>query len=372
MDSVRFVLLYRTYIIDSEGGADSLQMWFRLCTSHRPAKPPALLLEGQGASPLGPNLLPDITENLYLNCILGMSADDLIYDILIKTLEIRTKLVVSRCVADSHQISEMSREVGALSYEIMNKMLGRQFVPEEYTEAREGFVQSSHLLGLLGVQKERLQVWRSQLHTNQLPTDNLADLGVANETSWDASFSSTSPSFPTHRDTINALYCLLCESTFEEAYRAYTPCRTLAPVDERSNRLGDTVRNMCQIAGTVDLKISNTSDVYTLSLAEIMLQAVLLWRSDEIFSYLLDVLWPRLEMYGRGYEHSHYPTHLVKRIIAQIAESWDQGRAIMIALPAVPEDIPKLRLLDINHPVDLVVCGYNMGGKHFIEKISLP
>ncbi|KAJ5199004.1 hypothetical protein N7491_000432 [Penicillium cf. griseofulvum] len=372
MDSVRFVLIYRTQLMDSAGGADSLQMWFRLCTSHRPAKPPALLLEGQGASSLGPNLLPDITERLYLDCILGMSADDLIYDILIKTLEIRTKLVVYRCVANSLQISEMSSEVGSLAYEILNKMLGRRCVPEEYAEAREGFVQSSHLLGLLEVQKERLEVWRSQLNENQLPKDSLADVGIQNETSWRTSFSPICQSFPNHRDTINALHCLLCETIFEEANGVDTFCWSFLVVNECSTRLENLARNMCQIAGIVDFKISNTSDVYTLSLAETMLQIVLLWRSDEIFSYVLDVLWPQLEMNGRGYEHSHYPTHLVKRIITQIAAYWEQGRAIFIALPAVPEEIPKSKLLDINHPVDMVVCGYNKHGKNFIEKVSLP
>ncbi|KAF7591877.1 hypothetical protein BBP40_000920 [Aspergillus hancockii] len=95
-DSVRFVLQNRASIMDSQEGSNALQMWYRLCTSHRPAKPPALLLEGEGASSFGPNLLPDVTEHLYLHCIVGMGVDDLIYDILIKTSEIRTKLVVFR------------------------------------------------------------------------------------------------------------------------------------------------------------------------------------------------------------------------------------------------------------------------------------
>jgi hypothetical protein len=122
----------------------------------------------------------------------------------------------------------------------------------------------------------------------------------------------------------------------------------------------------------VDLTESNILDVYTVSLTEVLLQLVLLWRSNEVFHYILDVLWPRLETSGRGFEHSHYPTHLVKRIISQVASLWEQGREITVALPAVPEDIPKTQLLNINHPVDMVVCGYNKDGKHFIEKVPLP
>lgn len=52
-DAVRFVLQNRATIADSADGVESLQMWYRLCTSHRPAKPPALLLEGRGLVPLG-------------------------------------------------------------------------------------------------------------------------------------------------------------------------------------------------------------------------------------------------------------------------------------------------------------------------------
>lgn len=64
LDSVHFMMLNRTSIMGSPGGPDSLQIWYRLCTSHRPAKPPILLLEGERASSFGPNLIPDATEHL--------------------------------------------------------------------------------------------------------------------------------------------------------------------------------------------------------------------------------------------------------------------------------------------------------------------
>ncbi|OOF94843.1 hypothetical protein ASPCADRAFT_208510 [Aspergillus carbonarius ITEM 5010] len=349
-DSVRFVLQNRASIMDSRDGAKSLQMWYRLCTSHRPAKPPALLLEGIGASTIGLNPLPDVSEHLYLRCILEMNADDLIYDIIIKTLEIRTKLVVFRSVAGSCHISELSSEIGCLAYEIVNKMLGRQCVPDEYTEARDGCVRGSHLLGLLEVQKERLKVWRSRLDTDQLFDHTL----------------SFRQKFPTHRDAMNALYYMLCEITFGEANAGSDGWY------KNSANIANMAHHMCQIAGHLSFGMSNTSDVYTLSLAEVLLQLVFAYRSDELFHYILDVLWPQLEMHGKGYEHSHYPTHLVKRIIAQVAAYWEEDRVVTFALPAVAENISKLKLLDIDHPVDLVVCGYNKDGQHFIEKVLLP
>ncbi|KAB8236555.1 Zn(II)2Cys6 transcription factor domain-containing protein [Aspergillus alliaceus] len=361
-DAVRFVLQNRAYIVDSREGADSLQMWYRLCTSHRPAKPPALLLEGEGPSSFGPNLLPDITEHLYLNCIIGMSADDLIYDILIKTLEIRTKLVVFRCVSGTCRVPERSNEIGSLTHEILNKMLGRKCGPDEYAEARESFVRGSHLLGLMEVQRERLGVWRSRLNADQLPihlTYNPYVQGVPSSHVSSFSFASSTPAgrrFPTHRDAMNALYYMLCVMMFEETNQTLPPKGESSVVHEDIATLMDNAAHtVCEIAGTLNLAVSNTSD-----------------RSDALFHYILDILWPQIESYGRGYEHSHYPTHLVKRIIAQIAAYWEKDQVILFALPAVAEDIPKLKLLDIDHPVNLVVCGYDKDGTHFLEKVPLP
>lgn len=367
-DAVRFVLQNRATIADSADGVESLQMWYRLCTSHRPAKPPALLLEGEGASSFGPNLLPDVTEHLYLNCILRMSVDDLIYDILIKTLEIRAKVTVFRCVGAIRQVSETSSDIGPLAHEMMNKMLGRECGPDEYVEARDSFVRGSNLLGLLDVQKERLKVWRSRLRPGQLQTQYGSVSSMPSQGSPEASHSLTG-----HRDAMNALYYLLCEMTFEEAKQAFTLDHTSTVVGvDPSNPIANMAYSAYHIADSLNLAVSNTSDVYTMSLAEVLLQLVFLWRSDELFHYILDVLWPRLEAHGRGYEHSHYPTHLVKRIITQTAVYWEQGRVINFALPAVADNISKLKLLDIDHPVDLVVCGYNTDGMYFIEKSPLP
>lgn len=375
-DSVRFVVQNQTSILTSPSanGNDALQMWYRLCASHRPAKPPALLLEGEGTSSFGPNLFSDGYNNrLYLGCITGMGVDDLIYDILIKSMEIRTKFVVFRCVADSCHVSESSSEIGSLAHEVMNKMLGRPCVPDEYAEAQEAFLRGSHLLGLLDVQKDRLEVWKSRLRADQLPDNYHAS---------PSSSSSRYPNltFPSHRDAMNALYCILCEIMFEEAHIARTSHskqqqqKQQEPQEQHPTALlNNRAHALCQIAGTLDLAKSNISDVYTFSLAETLLQLVFLWRSDTIFHYILDVLWPHLETKGRGYEHSHYPTHLVKRIIAQIAVYWGRGRVVYLALPAVAEDISKLRLLDIDHPLDMVVCGYEIqDDRHFVERISLP
>lgn len=353
-NTVRFVAQNRASLAPlSDDHALALQMWYRLCASHRPAKPPALLLEGEGASSFGPNLFPGAHDNdLYLQCILGMSVDDLIYDILVKTIEIRSKFVLFRCVADRCQVSELSGDIGVLAHGVLNKMLGRPCVPDEYAEAQEGFVRGSHLLGLLDVQKDRLEVWKSRLHEDQLP---------------DYISSATSSTPPSHRDAMNALYCVLCEIVFEEA-------RVSRSEQQHPESQMDGLAHMlCRITNTIDLAKALVSDVYTFSLAETLLQLVLLWRSDAGFQYILDVLWTRLEGSGRGYEHSHYPTHLVKRIIAQVAAYWGLGHVVCLALPAATEDISKLRLLDIERPVDIVVCGYNINdGRHFIERISLP
>ncbi|KAF7155594.1 hypothetical protein CNMCM5623_008136 [Aspergillus felis] len=370
-DSVRFVLRNRETIMGSTDGADSLQMWYRLCMSNRLAKPPALLLEGEGASSFGPNRFPDAMDQIYLSCIRGMSVDDLIYDILIKSLEIRTRLIVFRCVASRCHVSELSSEIGSIAHEFLSKMLGRHYTLDECAEAREGFVRGPHLLQLLGVQRERLKVWKSRLKEDQLPVHYLSR--IRSPLGRTASTPSKCQLFPTHRDAMNALYCMICEMIFEEA-RGVPVSDTVIPGGrEYLTTLMDVLAHrMCQIVGTLDFTTSNISDVYTFSLAESLLQLVFLWRSDAIFHYILDVIWPRLETTARGYEHSHYPTHLVKRIITQIRKYWAQGGVVNFALLAVAENASKLQLLDIHHPIDLVVCGYNKDGKHFIEKIPLP
>ncbi len=340
-DTVRFVSKNRDCLTRSEQGAKALQMWYRLCVSHRLGKPPALLLEGEGGSSFGPNRYPDSFDQLYLGCIVGMSSDDLIYDILVKTIEIRSRLVVFRCVARSRGASELSKNIGSTAHQILTKLLGRDGTDEERAEADNVFVRGSHLQSLLNIQRERLQVWKSQLRHDQQPGSCLP--------------------FSTHRDAMNALYSLLCGIMFgefcEEQYQ-----------QKSSHDFADTV---IRIVDTLDVSVSATADIYTFSLSEVLLQLVQVYKSDSVFQYILDTLWPELERKARGYEHSHYPTHLVKRIIAQISNHWATGKGVLFALPAISDDIGKLNLLDIYHPIDLVVCGSNEG-KHFVEKVTLP
>ncbi|KAI9041871.1 uncharacterized protein KD926_006416 [Aspergillus affinis] len=364
-EAVLFAVLNRSNLLNSASGADVLQMWYRMCTSHRPAKPPALGLEGEGATSSGPRILPSATDQLYLHCIIGMSSDDLIYDILIKTLEIRTKLVLFRCAARAYQVSEQSSEIGSLAHKVWNNISGRECEPDEYTEAREEFMQRSHLLGLLDVQEDRLKVWRSRLEPKQLPA--ISPVSAFSPVDSDSSLSLCPvQTFPTHRDAMNALYSLLCELIFEESRE------TNSTYPEPTMSMESVASTVCQIASGLDFNASITFDVYTFSLTEVLLQLVFSWQSDSTFQYILDFLWPELESKGRGYEHSHYPTHLAKRIIAQLAEYWTLGRTITFAKPAVPEDISKLKLLDINQPVDLGVCGYSrIDGAFFVERLSL-
>lgn len=106
-------------------------------------------------------------------------------------------------------------------------------------------------------------------------------------------------------------------------------------VRHQEHLVGGLAHGMCQIARTLDFTTSNMLDVYTFSLAEALLQLVSLYQSDAIFHCILDTLWPQLEIKGKGLEHSHYPTHLAKRIITQIAAYWAQARVVNPALPAV-------------------------------------
>ncbi|KAI9375071.1 hypothetical protein BJX61DRAFT_495511 [Aspergillus egyptiacus] len=380
-DTVRFVLRHRDHLANSPAGREVLQMWYRLCVSHRLSKPPALLLEGEGDSSFQPNRFPDSFDRISLTCIMGMSTDDLIYDILIKTLEIRSRMVLFRCVANRYNISESANDIGTVAHGVLNDLLGREEPPDEQAEAKDGFVQGEHLLGLLDVQRERLAVWKSRLHGHQMPDrfffgDSLA-LPAQNAPDHRALKLSqhSEPPLASHRDAMNALYYLLCTMIFKEAHLTSSlspsPSAT-ATATEQTPTMDTLATTMLQIVNNLDFNSSNSSDVYTFSLAETLLQLVLTWRSTPIFDSILDVVWPRLESKARGYEHSHYPTHLVKRIIAQLAGYWAGCRAVKFVLPAVAEDMPKVRLLDVGQPVEIVVCGCDAGGRWFMERVPLP
>ncbi|KAL4875667.1 hypothetical protein BJY04DRAFT_232278 [Aspergillus karnatakaensis] len=299
-----YVARNRDSLTSSVEGISALQMWYRLCVSHRLGKPPALLLEGEGESTFGPNRYPDSFEHVYLGCIMGLSSNDLIYDILIKTIEIRTRIVVFRAVAGQHGISETDRGVSTVAHDLLSRLLRNEETVEADIEAAHISVRGWHLLGLLDVQRQRLGVWKSRL-THEWPT--LA-------------------TFPTHRDTMNALYSYLCE----------------------------------------------------LILTEVLLQFSLIYKSTAAFSYIMDELWPELERKARGYEHSHYPTHLAKRTINLLADYWADGSEVIFVMPAVSEEVAKAKLLDIYEPVDIVVCGFEykedaqLVGRWFVEKVALP
>lgn len=128
------------------------------------------------------------------------------------------------------------------------------------------------------------------------------------------------------------------------------------------------------VINTIDFQQSALVDIYAFSLAEVLLQLCYTFPSTEVFNHILDVVWPRMEAGARGYENSHMPTHLAKRIIALIADEWHNSRRVLLAMPAVPEDTPKSVLFDLNHQFDVVVCGCDTTGRgsYFIDKIPLP
>ncbi|KAL4756954.1 Zn(II)2Cys6 transcription factor [Aspergillus foveolatus] len=357
-DTVRFVSNHREVLTRSADGNQALQMWYRLCVSHRLGKPPAMLLEGEGRSVHGPNLYPGSLEELYLHCITGLSLDDLIYDILIKTTEIRSRIMVFRCVAGWYGLSDEAWEIGGVAHGLLTRYLGRDDNEAESAETQSGYMRGVHLRGLLHVQRERLAVWTSHLSVSKGQSPGPASLIPTR--------------IRTHRDAMNALYSLLCETMFDEAEAETT-------VETPTSSSHSYAQKFIHILSTLDLAASITSDIYTFSLTEVLLQLVQCCKSPSLFTYILDTFWPLLETKGRGYEHSHYPTHLVKRIIGLIAAYWAQGREIKLVLPAVSEDVPKMRLLDIYSEIRVVVCGWDGQGERegkgescFLESVRLP
>lgn len=371
-DTTLLVLYNKEAILQSADGAEALQVWFRLCTSHKLAKPPSLLLDGEGSSCFGPNInSPSATDDLQLACVLGMSIDDLIYDILIKTLELRSRMTVFHCVAGVRNMSTNSRELSSLVHNMLSRLMGRTCSPEEFTEADACYVQGRHLLDLFEIQRKRLQVWRTRLSPAQLLNGLLP--GLDDGDVYDQRTDNPNTCFVTQQDKMNAMYYLLCQLMIGEARDLYASCDTgrQQSIQHRISE-DDVAHSICRIVETLDFSVSNVSDVYTFSLVEVLVQLVFSIQSDDVFQHILEVVFPRMEAAGRGFEHSHYPTHLAKRIIAFADQEYKRSRKIVLALPAVSETITKLALLDIYYPSELVACGHDLDGKFFIHKVSLP
>ncbi|OAL25361.1 hypothetical protein AYO22_05238 [Fonsecaea multimorphosa] len=372
-DAHQFAHQHRTAFLQSPDGHEALQMWHRLSISHRTSRRPTLLIEGESDEYFQAKFAsPNTIEHLYLTCILGMSSDDLIYDILIKTIELRKRAVVFRTVARIHNVSDQSQDLGRLAHEHLDTLLDRRSTAEEYEEAQTGFVRGPHLIGLLQTQQDRLSVWKSRLDVAQLPPEPCDCQSSPHD---DSSVTSCTdfPTFSSHRDAMNALYYLLCRVMIATLQGDEPQQDSPTPLCHSDvGRAQRMVQLMLLILDTLNFSTSHTSDVYTFSVGEALLQLTLAWHSISTFQQILDVTWPRLEAGGRGFEHSHCPTHLVKRIIALLAEQWSQGRAITYVSLAVEENIPKLHLLAIGLPVDLVVCGYCMDGTYFMKRMPLP
>ncbi|KAL6242229.1 hypothetical protein RBB50_010777 [Rhinocladiella similis] len=365
-----FVLERTEAFTESSEGREALQMWHRLSVSSRTSRRPTLLTEDEAnvCSRSDPGFYNAI-ERLHLTCILDMTSDDLIYDILVKTIELRSRAVVFRTVSGVSNVSDQSQGLGNLAHQYLDRLLGCRSNEKEYKEAEMTFVRGPHLISLLRTQQDRLSVWKSRLDTAQLPPEI-----------WDCESPRSSsaagidfPAFPCHRDAMNALYYFLCQimmATLQES--GSLPISPTASSQSYITRLEETVRRMLRILDLLDFSASSTSDVYTFSLAEVLLQLALTWHSSTTFQHILDVTWPRIEAGGRGFEHSHYPTHLAKRVITLIADQLSQGRAVTYASLAVENSVPKLQLLTIGRPVDLMICGHCIDGKYFIQRTSLP
>lgn len=368
-ETVLFVSENQEEIIASPTGTAALQLWHRLCTSHRPSKPPALLLEGEGIGSFSPNMtLPSATDYLYLKCVQGMSSDDLIYDILIRSMEIRSRIIMFCCTADICEVPEDSPELGSLAYRLLAKMTGRPELPAEEAEARSSVARGRHLMELLEVQRRRMLVWKSMVTTKQSPPAlSLSEYpeGLAHQ---DTNRSSS------HRDAMSHLYYALCQVIF-----ASTQAITLSSYDDSSSRAHESldtrtisaVQELFNIVDTLDFAQSNLADIYTFSLTEVLLQLTLCVPSKPVFDHVLDVIWPRMESRGRGYENSHIPTHLAKRLTAMMAEQYLEGRRILLYVPAIAEDTPKTALFDPDWQFDVVLYGRHQDGHFFIDRIQL-
>ncbi|EXJ58930.1 hypothetical protein A1O7_06361 [Cladophialophora yegresii CBS 114405] len=339
LETAEFVRRHRHDITRSPTGDIALQLWYRLRTSHRPAEW-LELAAGNDESGSGKKHFASTSEDedIYLACIVGLSPDDLLHDIMLKAMELRRRMVFYHCTAAVQNGSER--------------------LPVHVTESSS--IAPSHLLALLDIQRRRLEVWKSRVAAEKAGSGcHATAAGI------------TSPNLSVfklmdHRHRMNHLSCLLCRLIFTRA-TAYEG----AAVDQDLNSA--ILHEVVDTIDGIDPTISNLVDVYGYSLSEILLQLSYNMPSATYFDYILDVVWPRLEVCGRGYENSHLPTHLAKRIIALMAEEWQCSRRILLVVLAASPNTPKAVLYDIHHCFDVLLYGYDLEqGAFFVNKVSLP
>ena len=367
IDTARYVRRHRVRIVESAAGYIALQFWYRLCTSHSPSKTAPLLADDENLSLSGEApASPGVDEHLQLKCIVGMSSDDLIHDILVKTIDLRRSIVIYRCTATVHNVSESSPQLGLLAYQLISQMTNSPLTAAGRNDAISDFVRGDHLRALLGIQRQRLEVWRSKVAAEEIsPKQYTNPAGVAPP-------HITQQQFGNHRRTMNELYYLLCRLIV--AGITDTQCIGFGESNVRLvGRASPILHEAIDMINKVDLKTSNLLDIYTFSLTEVLLQLSYNYHSTAFFDYILDVIWPRLEASGRGFENSHLPTHIAKRIIALVSNEWHASRRILLSVLAIPEDTPKTDLFDVNRQFDVVLYGYSdQQGKLFVRKVQLP
>ncbi|KIW67525.1 hypothetical protein PV04_06769 [Phialophora macrospora] len=352
LETASLVRRHRDEIKRSHTGDIALQLWYRLHISHRPSEPVDLVAGNDDFVPKGaalPSAWAD--EGIYLHCIVGLSSDDLLYDIILKTMELRRRIVVQQCTAAMEKGCGSPPTRTSMTQRLMNGSTQSPDSRPGINEVNPSFVAPCHLLALLDIQERRLEVWKSRVVTEEAASIPSPQLGVQKLTH--------------HRRQMNHLYSLLCRLIFGSATSLQG-----AVFDQDRNRA-----MLCEVVDTIDrldLTMSNLVDVYGYSLSEVLLQLSYNMPSTTYFNHVLDVVWPQMEVHGRGYENSHLPTHLAKRIIAMMAEEWQRSRRILLVTLAIPENTPKAVLYDIHHYFDVLLYGYDhKQGEFFINKLPL-
>ncbi|ETI22097.1 hypothetical protein G647_06168 [Cladophialophora carrionii CBS 160.54] len=360
LETAEFVRRRRHDITRSHTGDIALQLWYRLRISHRPSES-LELVAGYNESDSGAEHFASTSEDedIYLHCIVGLSPDDLLHDIMLKTMELRRRMVVYHCTTAVQNVSESLPAPGSRAQRLVNSSVQRPHALAGIDGPELSSIAPSHLLALLDIQRRRLEVWRSRVAAEEAGSGRHANAG---------GIMSPDPSVEklvNHRRLMNHLYYLLCKLIFENATALQG-----AVVDQNLN--GAILRGVVDTIDGIDPTISNVVDVYGYSLSEILLQLSYNMPSTTYFNYILDVVWPRLEVCGRGYENSHLPTHLAKRIVALMAEEWHCSRRILLVVLAISENTPKTILYDIHHAFDVLLYGYDQHqGDFFVNKVSL-
>ncbi|KAH8655437.1 hypothetical protein BX600DRAFT_469647 [Xylariales sp. PMI_506] len=368
----------------SQSGRDLLQLWSGFRSTHCTWKMPhhALEPEGQVSSSSSSSSSFGVGSSLAVRYSFRPSRTIAIAEILGEIIEARQRLVVSMCTqhtpdqrrhsnagADADTIGE--EDPGMQMLARLSSRLGFEVSDVDKAEVRRTWYHGeSALLDLMGVCRRRLDDWHADLPFSSLPVDPFPRKSVTvgqqqdNSTLRPLLFSSSGAAMDF---VYYALGCLLSD---ENCLRETLLTSNQASKPERD--VGSPNLWVSVILRTIigiDLESLEKPRMFPFNLQEILYFLALACNRESDLSFIVDVLFPRLEACARGTDWEWVQFN--GRLVGLIAEQASRGRQVLHMLPRAERFVGPETMFDLKHKFQVLVHGRINGGGLFSDYVDI-